>query len=318
MSGDLWESVRGPGRAETAPYARPRIQRLFRPAGSAPRSPLLAIEIVGLLLATLLVGPTSSLPAAGAAAPATPVSVVREAGGAIASSSLTISSFGADPPTVIKSNPVYFNVSTSGGSPPLTYTYQGLPPGCVSHNVSSLLCYPVSIESYVVTVVVNDSVGASANASTPLSVTSGYGGPPTISAFYADPSSVGIDQKTLLVVNATSGSSTPTVLLTILFLDLPAGCASFNQTPLECIPSVAGHYKIWARVTDGFGDYAQTFAYLNVTGGASTASTSSLGGSLATFAAIGIGLLAAVVVVALIVRSRRRNRGPVRPYPGQP
>jgi hypothetical protein len=76
----------------------------------------------------------------------------------------------------------YINVSASGGTGPLTYSYSGLPAGCSSSNTSSLLCTPSNSSLtycvpvfnypcwgwYNVTVAVTDSVGESASTLVPL------------------------------------------------------------------------------------------------------------------------------------------------------
>jgi hypothetical protein len=80
---------------------------------------------------------------------------------------------------------VYVNVTASGGTGPLTYSYAGLPPGCSSANTSSLFCAPnnssltycVPILGYPcwgwynITVTVTDSAGASAMTLVPLFLT---------------------------------------------------------------------------------------------------------------------------------------------------
>jgi hypothetical protein len=79
----------------------------------------------------------------------------------------------------------YFNVSASGGTGPLTYSYSGLPAGCSSSNTSSLLCTPNNSSLtycapvsnypcwgwYNVTVTVTDSVRATASTLVPLFLT---------------------------------------------------------------------------------------------------------------------------------------------------
>jgi hypothetical protein len=300
---------------------RPSAQRVAR-IGRSVRAPHGALATLALALSLSLLlqsGPNLAAPdlsptavaARGWNAPSgpTPTSIgpallaAPETGGA-----LTITSFLASPSTALKSTPVYLNVTVSGGDPPLGYAYFGLPPGCASHNLSSLLCYPISVENYIVTVVVNDSSGASVNASTPLTVESGYGVAPIINSFLATPATVEVDHETLISVNASSGSSTPSPLLAILFLDLPVGCASFNQSQLECIPSVAGSYQIWTRVTDGFGDFSQKSAFLNVTG-APSGSTKELAGSTESFVIIGVSVAGLLLGVAIVVGFRRRQRG---------
>ncbi len=59
---------------------------------------------------------------------------------------------------------VTFTTTASGGSPPLTYVYSGLPRGC-NGNTSSVTCQPTIAQAYNVTVYVVDSVGMATNTS---------------------------------------------------------------------------------------------------------------------------------------------------------
>lgn len=104
------------------------------------------------------------------------MAVAAEAGGVVTTyqgapgpilESVTVS-----PPTV----PVYgyatFTAQATGGEGPLTYSYQGLPPGCTSQNLSSLYCSPTAQGSFTVNATVHDSRGNSVSASVTLVVTS--------------------------------------------------------------------------------------------------------------------------------------------------
>ncbi|MGA8275886.1 MAG: hypothetical protein WB789_10190 [Thermoplasmata archaeon] len=63
-----------------------------------------------------------------------------------------------------------FRVVVSGGSPPLRYSYSGLPPGCVSSSVPILSCQPSGPGNFTVQVSVEDYSNASVNASAGLEV----------------------------------------------------------------------------------------------------------------------------------------------------
>ena len=73
--------------------------------------------------------------------------------------------------TVSVGSSVTLSTIASGGLPPYTYTYTGLPPGCTSQNASSLVCIPTAAGTYSVTVFVNDSAQNSVNATISLTVT---------------------------------------------------------------------------------------------------------------------------------------------------
>jgi hypothetical protein len=222
-----------------------------------------------------------------------------------------ITSFSPYLSPMIESEVNYFNVTATGGAPPYTYWYHGLPANCLSQNVSSLKCYPTEAEVFVITVVVNDSAGASASANFTLRVENGYGGPPVIDSFYASPAVASVGSKVLIYANATSRSSTPSFELKYGYLDLPPGCAGFNQTVLQCIPTAAGSYYLYLLVTDGFGAFSTARTWLNVTGGANASSTPVV--SKMMFELFGGLAVAFVIVVAAIFLI---PRGP-RPRPSR-
>ncbi|MCI4360319.1 MAG: hypothetical protein L3J91_01305 [Thermoplasmata archaeon] len=234
-----------------------------------------------------------------------------------ATAPLAITSFASFLPTMHEGESTYLNVTATGGAPPYTYWYYGLPLGCASQNMSSIHCYPVESARFTITAVVNDTVGASVNASIQLNVTNGYGGPPFIHYFYANPARATVLTVVLIYANATSNSSTPTQSLKFGYLDLPPGCTGFNQTILQCVPTSAGAYHIYLLVTDGFGAFATARAWLTVTGGnASTASTPVLTRTMQEY--IGVSALGFIVVIAaifLLPRGRKPRPGaPVQPW----
>ena len=65
----------------------------------------------------------------------------------------------SDPTT---GTPLSLELRTSGGTPPLTFTYLGLPDGCVSANSPALHCTPERAGTYAVGVEVIDGAGLSA------------------------------------------------------------------------------------------------------------------------------------------------------------
>ena len=82
----------------------------------------------------------------------------------------TISSFTITPSNLTVGDTVTFSVSASGGSPPYTYGYSGLPSGCVSSNVSAFNCTPTAAGNYTVAVIVLDRNAHSAEAFASLAV----------------------------------------------------------------------------------------------------------------------------------------------------
>jgi len=235
-------------------------------------------------------------------------------------SPLAITSFQANPSSVVVSTVTFLNVTAIGGTPPYTYWFSLLPPGCASLNRSSLGCLPTAVQHYTIAVRVNDSVGAWAEANTTLVVTSGYGAAPLVVSFQALPATVAVFHTTHLIVNATSRSSTPSASLTYSFLGLPPGCPSFNQTDLVCIPTAAGSFHLRVFVTDGFADLSFALATLNVTPAPSTASTSPVFPSGTWYLPVMLVLLLAVAIgiVIFLRRGARRPPGSIPAIPPAP
>ena len=149
------------------------------------------------------------------------------------------------------------------------------------------------------------------NASFPLSVETGFGGPPEIHSFYANPAVASLNMEVLIYANASSNSSTPTFELKYVFLDLPPGCAGFNQTVLQCIPSAAGSFHLYLIVTDGFSAFATARAWLNVTGGANSSSTPVVSTPMIElFGGLGIAFVLVVAAILLIPRGRKPRPAP--------
>ena len=182
-------------------------------------------------------------------------------GSGLFASGLTITNFSASSTKVAIGQTTYLNVSVSGGVPPYSYWYTGLPLRCVSHSVPDLLCTPSESQRFTVTVQVNDTAGAHVTASIAITVWSGWTGPPHIVSFTVVPPTISVNHLATIVVNATSSSS-----LGYFFAGLPPGCASFNESVDQCIPSAAGTYHLRVLVQDGFGIVSTSVTDFTVTG----------------------------------------------------
>ncbi len=80
---------------------------------------------------------------------------------------------GATPSSIPADTPTYLEANASGGLPPYSYTWSGLPPGCLGLDAASLRCDPTTMGGYTIRVNVTDSTGASATDLVGLVVTSG-------------------------------------------------------------------------------------------------------------------------------------------------
>jgi hypothetical protein len=230
---------------------------------------------------------------------------------------LQITSFVAGPSTFVISNPTWLNVTAVGGVAPYTYNYTGLPIGCASANTSSLYCVARAVETDTVTVNVSDPAGDHAAATVHFTVTNGYKGPPVIQSIVITPNPGAVGQVSTIQVNAVSVSNST---LTFFYFDLPPGCASFNQTPLQCLPSAPGSFSIGVQVTDAFGQPVITHVAMTVTG---TANPGPTGSKAPLPAYVLYGVPVVVIVLALVVgvvlfRRPRRPQGEIPSFAPPP
>ena len=71
-----------------------------------------------------------------------------------------------------------FEANATGGYPPYSYVWTGLPAGCVGTNVASLACHPSVGGGFTVDVRISDQKGGTLSASAALVVTGGTSSPP--------------------------------------------------------------------------------------------------------------------------------------------
>lgn len=74
------------------------------------------------------------------------------------------------PPSFGLGSTTELETSVSGGTPPYSFAWQGLPQGCPSLNVANYSCQPSAAGSFRVLVLVTDHAGAVVNASALLTV----------------------------------------------------------------------------------------------------------------------------------------------------
>jgi YVTN family beta-propeller protein len=100
--------------------------------------------------------------------------IVFTAGTLALSATLTVS-----PSPITVGGETNFTTTATGGTPPYSYTYSGLPAGCATANLAVLRCSPTVTGTFTVTVIVTDDVGAMASAHVNLVVNAVVGGPPS-------------------------------------------------------------------------------------------------------------------------------------------
>jgi hypothetical protein len=167
-----------------------------------------------------------------------------------------ICSFTASPNTIPANGTTFLNVSAVGGSGPLTFTYTGLPGGCMSSDVASLMCSPARSGTFEVRVFANDSEGTSASAVISLTVEQGL----TISSFVASPDTVSPGSSTTMTVVATGGTQP----YADYYTGLPAGCASADLASITCVPTATGSFTIRVFVNDSASHSASATTVLTV------------------------------------------------------
>ena len=77
----------------------------------------------------------------------------------------TISNFTSSASNVTTGSPVTFDVTTTGGTGPFSFSYLGLPDGCTSVNTSALTCVPSAAGTYSIQAAATDSAGWQLTAS---------------------------------------------------------------------------------------------------------------------------------------------------------
>ncbi|MCI4333503.1 MAG: YncE family protein [Thermoplasmata archaeon] len=168
----------------------------------------------------------------------------------------TATAFSASPTALDVGQALILNVTTSGGIPPFTYNYLGLPPGCVNQDYPEVSCAPASTGVFLPTVIVNDSVGGRAETSTRVVVSP----VPQILAFAATPSTIYPNSSFALSVITTGGASP----LGFAFQGLPAGCPTVDAPTLTCRVTEAEFFVVIASVSDSTGAMASDSLALTV------------------------------------------------------
>ena len=132
--------------------------------------------------------------------------------------------------------------TSAGGTPPLSYAYSGLPPGCSSVDAGVLSCTPTGTGVFSIVLLVTDAVGVQASSSLVITVNPD----PQIGAFTISPAAVDVGQTIGLSWSLTGGSG----VASIVYSGLPSGCVGGNVTSFACTPHSAGIYSVEVTLTD--------------------------------------------------------------------
>jgi hypothetical protein len=172
----------------------------------------------------------------------------------------TVATFTAGPANVSVGSRTILRATVGGGTAPYRYLYAGLPTGCVTQTVPALPCDPSTTGAYGVTVTITDADARTASATVTVDVADLVAGRLTVTGFAASPAQLVLGNATFLNVTANSTSAP----LSYAYSGLPTGCASANQSSLDCLPTAPGTYTVQATVSDTAGDSVTAFANITV------------------------------------------------------
>ncbi len=145
--------------------------------------------------------------------------------------------------------PVLLHLSATGGLPPFSYGYSGLPPGCASSDSPNLTCTPTSPGIFSVLGAVEDSESAISTVQINLTVHPD----PSITSLRLSRSTLDVGQLVSLSVLRSGGTGVGSWN----YSGLPPNCPSVNASRLSCVPSAPGAYTVGVRFTDALGVIAE-------------------------------------------------------------
>ncbi|HEV2166128.1 MAG TPA: fibronectin type III domain-containing protein, partial [Thermoplasmata archaeon] len=215
---------------------------------------------------------------------------------------LTLTGITVEPDPTDAGLPFLVRVNASGGEPPLSYGFNGLPDPCGDPRTSAFECTAVSDGTFVVTATVTDGANASVSGSATIAVHP----PPGITALRAVPSAVAPGQTFRLEWGLSGGTG-----VLNLTLEKPLGaCTALgaNVTQVTCQLPSEGMYSILLDVTDQLGSSNQSSTMVEVRASPPPA------GAAATWelvlGGVGLSVAAAVGIAFVLVRRRRERRKP--------
>ncbi len=216
----------------------------------------------------------------------------------------SISSVSATPNPVTVGQPTKITVVVTGGKTPYTYTYGGLPPGCLSISTSTLSCTPTSPGWYNVSIEVQDAAAAKATDVYLLRVTSSGAIAPLSVSLASNATSLRLGMSALLTASVTGGEGAFSFSWALNGTNLSTGPSGSSYTPSF---AHGGDYAFTVWVTDHLGHVAKSQVVSIVVGSATVGSQPESSGFpwwiLLLVVAAALGLM-----VFLVVERRRRER----------
>ncbi|MCI4326119.1 MAG: YncE family protein [Thermoplasmata archaeon] len=138
--------------------------------------------------------------------------------------------------------------SVDGGALPITYTWGGLPNGCLSANASSITCTPNGTTgTFNATLAVEDAAGVRQTSEVAFVVNPA----PSLTTLSATPSLVDVGQPVRITAAGTGGTGP----LTTTFSQLPPGCGApgGSADSVTCTPDESGTYTVNGTLNDSLG-----------------------------------------------------------------
>ncbi len=141
---------------------------------------------------------------------------------------------------------IVYQTAPSGGSGSYSYAWTGLPTGCVSANVVSLVCTPTAPGTFTPQVMVTDSNHATATSG---SITTAVSVDPSVPYVSVTRSTLDFGQSTSFSAGVAGGSGGNVYF----WSGLPAGCPSAKILTDSCTPGTTGTFSVRVWVNDSTG-----------------------------------------------------------------
>ncbi|HEY6238783.1 MAG TPA: hypothetical protein VIZ68_06330, partial [Thermoplasmata archaeon] len=196
---------------------------------------------------------------------------------------------------------VTVNVTVVGGTAPFSFTYTGLPNGCVPGTAAEFTCKPRTPASYPIVATVSDAWQVSSQLGQSFTVNAD----PVVNSFAPSSDTITVGSAVTFTVGVVGGSG----VYTYVYTGLPTGCTPANRSGLSCVPTAAGTYNVTINVTDTLGVSASAYAPLTVEAASSGSGLLGLSGSLGYLLLAAIVVIVLVVVLVLLMRRRRPPAG---------
>ncbi|MCI4331593.1 MAG: hypothetical protein L3K19_07090 [Thermoplasmata archaeon] len=156
---------------------------------------------------------------------------------------LALAPFTVSPSTTVdRLETIHFTSAPQGGTPPVVFSYGGLPPGCNSVDQPNLTCAPTGTGVFNVTLNESDSLGDRISALVRLFVSPD----PVLGPLRVEPARLDVGSTISLSAVLSLGSGP----YSVAWSGLPPGCPADAGLSFSCVPAAAGDYRVEVVVTD--------------------------------------------------------------------